>query len=1216
MTKPQAYTNQSSSGRMRAGLNRFASLFFCFSILLISGSAFAQSQPAYDEISVFLDIPRVGGTDISAVISGNDLYLPVTDLFDFLKIRNVPASDMETITGFFINPEAPFTISRPENLIRYQDKTFNLQPGDIIKTETNLYLRSSYYGKVFGMDCSFNFRNLSVTMTSKLELPLIREMRQEEMRRNLNHLKGVEKADTTIGRTYPAFKFGMADWSVDATEDLKGQSEARLNLALGAMVAGGEANASLYYNSQNPFTEKQQFYLWRHVNNDFEPLKQVMIGKIPTNAISSLFNPVIGVQLTNTPTTFRRSFGTYTLSDRTEPGWIVELYVNNVLVDYVKADASGFFTFQVPLVYGNSQVHLKFFGPWGEERVREQNINIPFNFLPKNTFEYNVGAGFVEDSSWSRYSKASINYGVTRKLTVGGGVEYLSSVKTGPTMPYANASISILNNLLLSGEYTYGVRSRGTLTYRLPSNLQFDVSYTKYKKGQEAIIYNYLEERKAVVSMPLRIKKFSTYQRFTIYEILLPASKYTTAEWLFSGSLLGVSTNLTTYGIFIQGTDPNIYSNLSLAARLPAGFVLMPQVQYGYTEGKLLTLKIGLEKRFLDHAYMNMSYENNFSNNLRMAELGFRYDFTFAQTGLSVRQANSRTTFVQYARGSLINDSRSKYLGTDNRTNVGKGGISIIAFLDINDNGKRDQGEPKVSGLNLHANGGRLEKSERDSTIRILSLEPYTNCLIDLDQNSFENISWRLPFVTMSVAVDPNILKNIEIPIAVVGEASGHVMMDKDGEKSGLERIIVSFFNDNLKLIGKTLTENDGYYSFFGLAPGNYTVRTDTAQLRKLGMTSHPELLNFSVAKGMEGDIVDSLDFTVKIKPSDTTLAKLAATEEPSVKKDTTYMIIHEVAQELVTITEDSWAIQFGAFREKKYADIMRKKIEKLLAQPLEIVREDNYYKVRISDIKDRENVDKILAILRQNGITEVWVIHLKAKQTHWVIRESKDSTALVSERILEKPLVITSPALAIQVGAFFDKSRAEMLRNELSKSIKNKVVIVNQNGLYKVRIIGFASLDDLKKFLPSLDNVNLHNTRIIKVRKPVILPATEEPQVIKHEFELPKIARPDTTPKPDTTQKKIVEVKEQPVVEEKAAEPAKPTISIHVAAYHKKSQALKAQRRIAKKLNMQAEIVQQFEYYHVLIKGFYTREETYKYYPELAGIGYPGVTLIDESIK
>ena len=130
---------------------------------------------------------------------------------------------------------------------------------------------------------------LSVTVNSKLELPLIREMRQEEMRRNLTRLKGEVKADTTIGRSYPLFKFGMADWSAIATEEINGKAETRLNLTLGSMIAGGEATASINYNSTDPFTEKQQYYLWRYVNNDFKPLRQVMAGKIATHAISSIY---------------------------------------------------------------------------------------------------------------------------------------------------------------------------------------------------------------------------------------------------------------------------------------------------------------------------------------------------------------------------------------------------------------------------------------------------------------------------------------------------------------------------------------------------------------------------------------------------------------------------------------------------------------------------------------------------------------------------------------------------------------------------------------------------------------------------------------------------------------------------------------------------------------------------------------------------------------
>ncbi|HPM88564.1 MAG TPA: hypothetical protein PKX27_11305, partial [Bacteroidales bacterium] len=750
----KAYTGSILSGSMLS-VRLICFVLFVLSILTIKTSNLsAQELPEYDEISIFLEVPHIGGTEIDAVIRDEELYLPVTGLFDFLKIRNTPASDQESISGFFINPEATYLIERSTNEIVYQGKNIKLNPGDLIRTESNLYLKSKYFGQIFGLDCVFDFRNLSVKVSSKVELPYIRELRLEEMRRNLTRLKGEMKADTNIGRTHPMFRFGTADWSAIATEEIGAGSDTRLNLALGAMIAGGEATASLYYNSMNPFSEKQQQYLWRYVNNDFKLLRQVMAGKIATQATSSLYSPVVGVQFTNTPTTFRRSFGTYTLSDRTEPGWIVELYVNNVLVDYVKADASGFFKFEVPLVYGNSMVKLKFFGPWGEERTQEQNISIPFNFLPPKIMEYTISAGIVEDSLWSRFSRASLNYGATKNITIGGGMEYLSSLPSNQFMPFTNISFRLTNNLLVTGDYTHGVRAKGTITYRLPSNMQFDLNYTWYKKDQKALFYNYREERKATISMPLKIGQLSSYQRLSAYQIILPAgNQYLTGEWMFSGSVSGISTNLSTYAMFVEDADPVLYSNLSLAFRLPGGFIIMPQSQFGYTPGEFISAKIRLEKYLFKHAHLNLTYEQNFRNDLKLAEMGFRYDFSFAQTGFSVRQADKTTSMVQYARGSLINDRKSRYLGVDNRTNVGRGGISIVPYLDLNSNKKKDPGEPKAHGLNLRTNSGRIEKNEKDTTIHILGLESYTDCFIELDANSFENISWRLEKKSLSVAV-------------------------------------------------------------------------------------------------------------------------------------------------------------------------------------------------------------------------------------------------------------------------------------------------------------------------------------------------------------------------------------------------------------------------------------------------------------------------------
>ncbi len=1174
--------------------------------LVHSLDASAQEVPEYDEIAIYLEVPGLGGTEMVVVIKGETVYLPVTDLFDFLRIRNIPAPDMTSISGFFIDPEATYLIDRTDHLITYQGRTTGIEPGALIRTETNLYLRASYFGRVFGLNCDFSFRSLSVKVTSQIELPTIREMRLEEMRRNLTRLKGEALADTVIGRRYPLFQLGVADWSAIATQEINGNSEARLNLSLGAMIAGGEATAALYYNSMQPFSHKQQYYLWRYVNNDFAPVRQVMAGKIAAQASSSIYNPVVGVQFTNSPSTYRRSFGTYTLSDRTEPGWIVELYVNNVLVDYVKADASGFFTFEVPLVYGNSVVQTKFYGPWGEERTREQSISIPFNFLPKNTFEYKISAGIVEDSLLSRFSRASFNYGIARRLTAGGGIEYLSSVSSGPAMPYLTASLSLMNNLLLSGEYMYGVRTKGTLSYRLPSNLLLDVNYARYVEGQKAINLNYLEELKAVISIPVRIGKLSTYQRISMHRIVLPGSGYTTGEWLFSGSLRGISTNLTTYGIFVENAEPNLYSNLSVAFRLPGGFIIMPQAQYGYTQNKLFSAKLGMHKYVLKHGFLNLSVEQNFMNNMRMAELGFRYDFSFAQAGASVRQVDNRTSFVQYARGSLIYDRKSEFLGADNRTNVGRGGIAVIPYLDLNSNGKRDEGEPKASGLNLRVNAGRVQKNEKDTTIVILGLEPYSQCFIDLDPNSFDDITWRLSVNSLSVAVDPNIIKTIEIPVNIVGEATGTVVLERDGDRRGLGRIIVNIFNLSNRQIGRTLTEDDGYYSYFGLLPDSYYVRIDTTQMSRLDMLAEPDSIPFTIAYTTDGDIVRNLNFTLRSKPSDTVVVEpvVPVEETPVVRKDTVYMIVHEIVEELLTITEDSWAIQLGAFRVRSNAENLRRSLEKQLGRKVEIVIEDDYYKVRIVEIPDREEVDRIIEILRQNGVTELWVIRLMAKQQQLVLTEKQDTVRTITETVIEKPGAAVTRENSIQAGAFYVESNAIALRERLEKLTGKRVIIVEEDGFFKVRILGFESREEMEKYLPVLRPFGLYDLWI--------LPEIRVPDLVEPEVVMPDTVKVPVEERKIAEEKKEVEIEKEPEVVVPVEAP-EPTVAIQAGVYYKKIQAVRAQRKIKRKLGLPVEVVQQWDMYRVLVTGFYTREEAFVYYPELAGLGFQQISLVEK---
>jgi hypothetical protein len=939
-------------------------MLFC-----LSGS---QAQPfddpvlpplAYDEVAVFLNVERVGGIEIQALIAEQTVYLPVSDVFNFLGIRNVLSANMDSVSGTFIDGKSKFIVDKTRNRVIYLDKVYELHADELIATSSNLFLKSDYFGRVFGLNCVFNFRNLSVNLSTDLELPVIRELRQQQMRGNLNKLKGEFKADTVIGRSYPIFHFGVADYSViTSSENSRGSEDTRLSLGLGGVIAGGETNVILNYYTAESFSERQQYYLWRLANNDHSLVKQISAGKIYGQSISSIYAPIVGAQLTNTPTTYRRSFGSYTLSNYTEPNWTVELYVNNVLVNYVKADAAGFYSFAVPLVYGNSLIKLRFYGLYGEERFSEQNISIPFNFLPKDEFEYTASAGMVEDGHQSRFSRFSSNYGLNKNMTIGGGVEYLSSITSGKFIPFLNTSVRVFSNLLLSAEYDHQVRSKVLLSYNMSSGLQVELSNAWFNKGQTAINNTFIEDRRISISMLFRGRSFSAYTRITLEQFVLPNFKYTNAECLISTSIGGYNASVTTFAVFRAEIEPYIYTNFSIATRVLKNTLLTQQLQYEYAQKKLIGIRTELENRLFRNGYVNLSFEKNYISDLTNIEAGLRYDFQFAQTRASVRKSNKVVRYMEAVNGSLIYDRKSKYLDFNNHTSVGKGNIILSPYLDMNGNGIHEAEEPKAPGLNIRINGGRIQKGLKDTTIRITDLEPYVTYNVELDASGFDNVAWQLYKKSYSVTVDPNSVKRIDVPVRVSGEVSGRITMINNNQQTGLGRMIVHFYNERSAIVASTFTEADGYFSYLGLLPGSYMAKIDSLELSRLRLSVEPEALSFTIARSTEGSVVDNLEFAVKsagLPPQQTTLAVDTAIQELTV--------IIPVSIKGLTSIQTAHFKRRDALKVKTLLNGLNYSVIVVPADP-------HYFNIRITGIKGATEAKKVIKKLKSIGFPEAYI--------------------------------------------------------------------------------------------------------------------------------------------------------------------------------------------------------------------------------------------------
>ncbi|MFZ4400308.1 MAG: OmpA family protein [Bacteroidales bacterium] len=853
-------------------LNKYSLIFFTLYFSFLIQSVQAQEKPEFDDISIIVQIEGIPYTyNIAALYSTEGkLYVAVEELFQVLVIPCNINNTGDSLTGFIDKEERTYEINNHTKQINFDAKSYNITD-DIIKNMGMIYLESFVFEKVFGLHLSFNFRSLSIKVTSDFELPILKKQRLEKSRNSLQTQNDEFPVDQTIKRKYHLFRYGNIDWSLMSSQSPGSAVDSRIGISLGTELLFGEADAFLNFSDKSKPDPRQQQFYWRWVDNEKSIVRQVLAGNISSKTIASVNAPVHGTVITNTPTTIRKAKGEYIISDVTQPDWIVELYLNNSLIAFTKADAAGQFTFKVPIIYGFTVLKLKFYGPMGEEKLEERVMNVPASFMPSGVFEYKLSGGVLQNGDDTKFGRVEGNYGISRSFTIGGGIEYLSSFTTINNIPFVSFSMLPIRKLILSGEYADKVRSRVLMNFYLPANAMLEIDYSKYEKGQKAILFNYLEERKIGLSVPLRFKSISGSSRLYYKQNVFDFFNYNMVEMMFSAFYKQINANVSTNANWISDKPVYINANAAVSVRLPKNYAFRPSAQFNLSTMEVMSYKAELEKKVSQAGFFSMSFERNIVSDFNSLNFSFKYDFSFAQTNISFRTVNKDISLLESVRGGIALDDKNSRIFPNQQSMVGRGGLAFIAFVDVNHNNIYDPGERKADFLSVKVNGGRSVYSEKDSIIRVMGLEPFLYYNVELNDKDFEFITWRIHNKNLRVLIDPNQFKTIEVPISPVAEISGNVIFRSDSKEEGLGRVIVNVFDKkDGSLAARIITESDGYVNHLGLLPGDYYAQIDSIQLFRLEMNAAPSRLDFTIKTIVEGDVFNGLDFVLTNKKSET----------------------------------------------------------------------------------------------------------------------------------------------------------------------------------------------------------------------------------------------------------------------------------------------------------------------------------------------------------
>lgn len=303
-----------------------------------------------------------------------------------------------------------------------------------------------------------------------------------------------------------------------------------------------------------------------------------------------------------------------------------------------------------------------------------------------------------------------------------------------------------------------------------------------------------------------------------------------------------------------------------MSYRLKKAFTMRPAMQYNVGENKLISCKLTVEKGF-QKGNLAITFERNILYKTNVIGLSLKYELPYAETNIASVYSKNSSCISESARGSFAFGGGNNYICAEKNSSVGKGGILIYPFLDLNENGIFDDDEHLVKLTSVKILGGKVLFNQTDSIVRISNLNAFSEYKIEFDDNDLENIAWRFKDKIYQAVIDPNQFKRIDVPVIPVGEVSGTIYLNSNNTLNGIGRILVKIYKNRTKIVvAEILSESDGYFNYMGLSPGSYVACVDTVQLKNLGYSAQPVQKYFRVKTLEAGDIIEGIDFILSEK--------------------------------------------------------------------------------------------------------------------------------------------------------------------------------------------------------------------------------------------------------------------------------------------------------------------------------------------------------------
>lgn len=383
------------------------------------------------------------------------LFISAVDLFETLGFKTELSIDSKIFKASTFTPIIEVSITWPNCELRLNKDVVPISCSQIKIYEDELFISSETAGKALKGKFEYLPYKSEVRMATQIEYPKLSVLKRKNKKIQLGQRGDFDPGYKRKKVEAQTLKNVYIDQQLSWSKESRSEKQLQYYTNLATDVLKHEVQVTTQGDNQN-----NDFTTWSvrrdyYGSEDNSFVSSYQLGNILVPTAELIGGPAggQGVYITNRDQ-FLINFGQREFEGNLRPDWEVELYVNDSLFARQSANQAGRYRFQnVPVIYGENNFRLEFYGPLGERDTEYINNAVTAQSLRRGEFMYEAGA--LKNTSTDVESLIQTSYGLSDNLALYSAYTKYNLFELGELRDYAilglNGYLKNLNYSLFSG---------------------------------------------------------------------------------------------------------------------------------------------------------------------------------------------------------------------------------------------------------------------------------------------------------------------------------------------------------------------------------------------------------------------------------------------------------------------------------------------------------------------------------------------------------------------------------------------------------------------------------------------------------------------------------------------------------------------------------------------------------------------------------------------